>query len=111
MPIRTFLIGMLAGAVIGLPSLLSETITVPDVAMVTYLGVFQMGLALVFYSLGIRVVPALEATLILTLEPVLNPVWVFLTIGEAPVPSALARRRIGAGRGRRAGRSRRARGR
>jgi drug/metabolite transporter (DMT)-like permease len=89
LPIRTFLIGMIAGALIGLPSLLSETITAPDVLMVTYLGVFQMGLALVFYSLGILVVPALEATLLLTLEPVLNPVWVFLTIGEAPGPAAL----------------------
>ena len=44
---------MVAGAVIGLPSLLRETITLPDVAMVTYLGVFQMGLALVFYTLAI----------------------------------------------------------
>ncbi len=87
--VRTFLIGMLAGAVIGLPSLLAETITLPDVAMVTYLGVFQMGLALVFYTVGIRSVPALEATLILTLEPVLNPVWVFLAIGEAPGALAL----------------------
>ena len=87
--LRTFLIGMLAGALLGLPSLLSEAITAPALLMVAYLGVFQMGLALVFYSLAIRVVPALEATLILTLEPVLNPVWVFMTIGEAPGPSAL----------------------
>lgn len=89
LPIRTFLMGMAAGAILGLPSLLRETITLPDVAMVAYLGVFQMGLALVFYSLGIRHVPALEATLILTLEPVLNPVWVFLAIGEAPGGLAL----------------------
>jgi drug/metabolite transporter (DMT)-like permease len=43
-----------------------------------------MGLALVFYSLAIVHVPALEATLILALEPVFNPVWVFLVIGERP---------------------------
>jgi drug/metabolite transporter (DMT)-like permease len=89
LPIRTFLIGMLAGTLIGLPSLLGETVTFPDVALVTYLGVFQMGVALVFYSLGILHVPALEATLILALEPVLNPVWVFLVIGEKPSPWAL----------------------
>jgi drug/metabolite transporter (DMT)-like permease len=89
LPIRTFLLGMVAGTLLGLPSLLSETFAPRDVAMVTYLGVFQMGLALVFYSLGIRYVPALEATLILTLEPVLNPVWVFLVVGEAPGPGAL----------------------
>jgi drug/metabolite transporter (DMT)-like permease len=34
-------------------------------------------------------VPAIEATLISTLEPVLNPVWVFLFIGEAPGRFAL----------------------
>jgi drug/metabolite transporter (DMT)-like permease len=84
LPARTFVIGMFAGAAIGLPSLLGETFALRDVAMVTYLGVFQMGLALVFYSLGIVHVPALEATLILALEPVFNPVWVFLVIGERP---------------------------
>jgi drug/metabolite transporter (DMT)-like permease len=89
LPARTFLIGMLAGTLVGLPSLLRETFTVVDFAMVAYLGVFQMGLALVFYSLAIVHVPALEATLILTLEPVLNPVWVFLVIGEKPGPLAL----------------------
>lgn len=89
LPIRTFLIGMAAGALIGLPSLLGETFTPADAGMVVYLGVFQMGLALIFYSIGIRQVPALEATLILTLEPVLNPVWVFLVVGEAPGSLAL----------------------
>lgn len=89
LPARTFLLGMVAGALIGLPSLLRETFTLADFAMVAYLGVFQMGLALVFYSLAIVHVPALEATLILTLEPVLNPVWVFLVIGERPGPLAL----------------------
>jgi drug/metabolite transporter (DMT)-like permease len=89
LPIRTFLIGLVAGVVAGLPSLLGESFALADAAMVSYLGLFQMGLALVFYSLGIRNVPALEATLILTLEPVLNPIWVFLVIGEAPGPLAL----------------------
>lgn len=89
LPARTFLLGMAAGALIGLPSLLRETFAPADFAMVAYLGVFQMGLALVFYSLAIVHVPALEATLILTLEPVLNPVWVFLVIGEKPGPLAL----------------------
>jgi drug/metabolite transporter (DMT)-like permease len=89
MPVRMYIIGLLGGAVIGLPSLARETFALPDVAMVAYLGMFQMGLALVFNSIAIPFVPALEATLILALEPVLNPVWVFLVIGERPGPMAL----------------------
>jgi len=36
------------------------------------------------YSIAIRQIPALESNLILMLEPVLNPLWVFLVIGESP---------------------------
>ncbi|WP_378952310.1 DMT family transporter [Pelosinus sp. sgz500959] len=48
------------------------------------LGLFQLGMAYVLYSYGIRHVPALKATLITSVEPILNPVWVFLLIGEQP---------------------------
>ena len=48
------------------------------------LGLFQMGLAYALYSYAIRHVPALKATLITTIEPLLNPLWVFLLIGEQP---------------------------
>jgi len=48
------------------------------------LGVFQLGLAYVLYSYAIRHVKALEATLITSVEPILNPVWVFLFLGETP---------------------------
>ena len=39
-------------------------------------------LAFVFFTIGIKHIPALEANLVGTLEPVLNPVWVFLFLGE-----------------------------
>jgi len=48
------------------------------------LGVFQLGMAYVLYSYAIRHVPALKATLITSIEPILNPIWVFLLIGERP---------------------------
>jgi drug/metabolite transporter (DMT)-like permease len=57
--------------------------------MALYLGLFQIGLPSVLYSTAMKSVPALEATLIVTLEPILNPMWVFLVIGEAPSPLAL----------------------
>jgi drug/metabolite transporter (DMT)-like permease len=53
------------------------------------LGVFQLGLSYVLYSLAIRHVSALEAIMIPILEPILNPVWVLLLTGERPGPWAM----------------------
>jgi drug/metabolite transporter (DMT)-like permease len=53
------------------------------------LGIFQLGLSYVLFTKGIRHVRALEASLISTVEPVLNPIWVALAIGERPRSWAL----------------------
>lgn len=49
-----------------------------------YLGVFQVGFAYVLLSSAFGRLPALETSLLLLLEPVLNPVWAWLIHGEAP---------------------------
>ena len=74
---------------IGLPSVLQESWSPVDAAIITYLGVVQTGLASALYSLAIRHVAALDSNLILMLEPVLNPLWVFMIVGETPAPLAL----------------------
>ncbi|MCK7580621.1 MAG: EamA family transporter [Chromatiales bacterium] len=53
------------------------------------LGVVQLGLPYVMYALALRHVRAVEGILIPMIEPVLNPVWVFLLLGETPGPLAL----------------------
>ena len=58
--------------------------------LVLYLGVVQVGLAYIFLTAGLKGVPAFEASLLLLLEPVLNPVWAWLVHGEIPAVSALA---------------------
>jgi drug/metabolite transporter (DMT)-like permease len=88
-PAQIFLIGSCLGGLIGLPSVLQETWSLADAAIIVYLGIVQTGLAAVLYSIAIRHVPALESNLILMLEPVLNPLWVFLVVGESPAPLAL----------------------
>jgi len=55
-----------------------------DWLVIAYLGVFQIALAYVFLIRGLRQVPALEASLLLLLEPVLNPIWAWLAHGERP---------------------------
>jgi drug/metabolite transporter (DMT)-like permease len=53
-------------------------------ATLIYLGVFQIGLAYVFLSSAVRRLPALEMSLLLLMEPVLNPVWTWLIRHEDP---------------------------
>jgi len=53
------------------------------------LGVFQIGLSYVFYAVAIRNVTAMEAILIPMLEPILNPLWALLCMGERIGPWAL----------------------
>ncbi|MEZ4729423.1 MAG: DMT family transporter [Caldilineaceae bacterium] len=88
-PANTILLGNLLGGLIGLPFLLQEQFTFVDTSIILYLGLFQMGLSFVLYSIAIRQVPAVESMLILTLEPILSPLWVFLVLGETPGPLAL----------------------
>jgi drug/metabolite transporter (DMT)-like permease len=54
------------------------------------LGLVQIGLASVLFAFGIKRVTAIEGILVAVLEPVFNPVWVFLAVGEKPSPNALA---------------------
>jgi drug/metabolite transporter, DME family len=60
-----------------------------DWGLVVYLGVFQIAVAYVFVTRALTVIPALEAALILLIEPVLNPLWAWLAQGERPGPWAL----------------------
>jgi drug/metabolite transporter (DMT)-like permease len=55
-----------------------------DLAVVLYLGVFQVGLAYVCLTRAVRHVPAFEASTLLLVEPALNPVWAWLAHGERP---------------------------
>lgn len=68
----------------GLPELSIEWI-----APLLVLGVLQLGASYLLYSWALAHVTALEAVLITVLEPLLNPVWVGLALGEMPSMTAL----------------------
>jgi drug/metabolite transporter, DME family len=61
-----------------------------DWMIVAYLGVFQIGLGYVLLLWALRRVGALEATLLLFIEPVLSPLWSWLLHGERPGAWSLA---------------------
>lgn len=67
-----------------------ERSTPSDWGWVVYLGVFQIGVAYLFMTRSVRIVPALEASLLLLVEPVLNTVWAWWFHGEVPGPWAQA---------------------
>lgn len=82
--------GNVLTALIGLPFM---TAPLPDLsgwASLATLGVFQLGLSYLLYAVAIRHVTALDATLVPVVEPILNPVWVFLVMREVPGLWALA---------------------
>lgn len=53
------------------------------------MGIFQQSLGYLLFSKGIRMTSATTSSIIATLEPILNPIWVFLVIGETPSVLAL----------------------
>lgn len=93
-PLETVLLGNVIAALIGLPFILWETGTGTslgwnEIAILGFLGLFQLGIPFILYSQAIRVLTAVESVLILTLEPILNPLWVFIVIDERPGPLAM----------------------
>ncbi len=64
-------------------------ITPVSLAAILVLGVVQIGLAAIFLAYGIKRVTAVQAILIAVIEPVFNPVWVFLSTGEQPGSHAM----------------------
>lgn len=80
------LIAGVAALALGVPF---EAGRASDWAAVAYLGVVQLALPYVFLSYAVPRLGALEVSLLLLVEPVLNPVWAWLVHGETPSGWAL----------------------
>ncbi|MBT3907088.1 MAG: DMT family transporter [Rhodospirillaceae bacterium] len=59
-------------------------VPVHDVALLAVLGVFIVPAAFLLFFSSVRYIPAAEASLMVLLETVLGPIWVWLVIGEVP---------------------------
>jgi drug/metabolite transporter (DMT)-like permease len=82
---ESIILGNLIAAVIGLPFLLQAApLDSSGWVALGVLGVVQLGLPYLLYARAIHHVTALEAVLIPVIEPILNPVWVLLFLGEKP---------------------------
>jgi len=80
------LLGQFLTALVGLPALAltKPAFTLPAVGGVLALGLLQVGVAYVLYAEAAKDAPLLTRSLLAVLEPLLNPVWVFLFAGENP---------------------------
>ena len=65
-------------------------LTPRSLGVFVFLGVFQIGIAYAFFVKGLQHVTATQASLTGMLEPVANPVWVLLFLGEKPSAYAIA---------------------
>jgi drug/metabolite transporter (DMT)-like permease len=84
-PLAAVVSGNLTAFLVSLPFLLPVgTHSLGDWSLVVYLGVFQIALAYVLVTRAINHIPALEASVILLIEPVLNPIWAWVVQGEVP---------------------------
>jgi drug/metabolite transporter (DMT)-like permease len=90
-PMAAAVLGNVFAALVCLPFLRPvSTIPAGDWVSLAYLGIFQVAGAYVFLTRGVGRLPALEASLLLLVEPALNPVWAWIAHGERPSALALS---------------------
>lgn len=70
--------------IVLLPIAPSLSLSAKEALVLAVMGVVQLGLPYFFFSKGLETVPLQEASLIVLIEPVLNPLWVALVFGEVP---------------------------
>jgi len=88
-PMESVFLGNVLAALIGLPFLFGSFPDTSGWIGIVVLGVVQLGLPYILFTLAIRHVTAVEALLVPMIEPVLNPLWAFLFLGEIPGRFAL----------------------
>ena len=83
-PLESLILGNILTGIIGLPFIIDSGIPSQQSMIALFvLGIFQLGIPYILYSKAVKHVSALDAVLIPVLEPILNPLWVFLLLGES----------------------------
>jgi drug/metabolite transporter (DMT)-like permease len=77
-------------AALGPRLLMGETRLAPVVGLLLLMGCVQIALPYVLFSYGLKQVPGVEGSLLALVEPLLNPVWVALFMGEKPTVATMA---------------------
>lgn len=83
-PMETILLGNIVTAVVCLPFVINTNYDMTSIMGIVSLGIIQFGLPYVLYGIAIKHIRALDAVMIAVIEPILNPVWVLIFLGERP---------------------------
>ena len=90
-PLESIILGNLLAFAIGLPFIVTSPLpSSGGLVSLAILGIVQLGVSYWLYARALRHVTAIEAVLVPVVEPILNPVWALLALGEKPGPYALA---------------------
>lgn len=88
--LATMTLGNVVATVVCLPRVVgAPPSSGSELGVIAALGLFQIAIPYLFYARAVRSLPALESSLIASIEPILAPLWVFLSVGEKPSHGAL----------------------
>lgn len=88
--VKAVVIGNVLGFLLVLPWALPVlAISTRDIFWLLYLGIFQVGLAYLLLTRGLRHLSAFDAAILLLVEPLCNPIWAYLVHSEVPRGLAL----------------------
>jgi len=88
-PVESVILGNILAFIISLPFMFQTAPMGNSWIGLVLMGTIQLGFPYILYSKAIKSVSALEATLIPVLEPIVNPIWTFLFVGEVPKKGAI----------------------
>ncbi len=89
-PLESIILGNALAFMVGLPSIATAgNLSADGWLALVVLGVVQLGISYRFYAFAIKHVTALQAVLIPVIEPLLNPLWVLIAMGEKPTALAM----------------------
>jgi drug/metabolite transporter (DMT)-like permease len=88
-PLESILLAHAITFVVSIPFLHAPWPDATGWGGLAFLGIFQIGISALFLAYGVKYVTAVQSLLTAVLEPLFNPVWVFLVLGEVPGPRAL----------------------
>lgn len=81
---ETVFLGNVLAALLGLPFAWQVHPSPLEWGGLFFLGIFQLGIPFFLMSITTKYLTAVETILLQALEPILNPIWVVLIVGEAP---------------------------
>lgn len=88
-PVETMLLGNFLTFIVAIPFIIGGLPNLKSILAIIVLGIVQLGISYILYGLAIKHLGALEAVLITVIEPLLNPFWVFVVVGEKPTVLSL----------------------